>query len=141
MNDCVFCKIICGEISAEKIYEDEYALAFLDAHPNNLGHSLVVPKKHAKNILDIPEETLTHIMPAIQKVSKAVFQGMEASGVNVHINNEPAAGQVVFHLHVHIIPRFQKDGLKMWSKKLPYKAGEKEQTAKKIKAVLHTLTD
>jgi histidine triad (HIT) family protein len=98
MNNCIFCKIISGEIPASKIYEDEYALAFLDANPNNHGHTLVVPKSHAKNILDVSEESLTQMMPAVKKVSRAVFEGMNAVGLNITINNEQPAGQVIFHL-------------------------------------------
>lgn len=134
--DCIFCKIISGEISATKIYEDEHTLAFLDANPNNHGHTLVVPKNHTRNILDVPEETLASLMPTVKKVSRAVFNGMGATGLNITMNNEPAAGQVVFHLHIHIIPRFEGDGLKVWTKKVPYKDGEMEQVAEKIKNAL-----
>lgn len=136
MNDCIFCKIVAGEIPAAKIYEDEYASAFLDANPNNHGHTLVVPKTHAKNILDVPEDALVRMMPALKKVSKAVFEGMGAAGLNITMNNERPAGQVVFHLHIHIIPRFEGDGLKVWTKKTPYKMGEMEQVAERIKNAL-----
>jgi histidine triad (HIT) family protein len=136
MDNCIFCKIITGEILAAKIYEDEYALAFLDTNPNNHGHTLVVPKIHAKNILDISEETLVMMMPAVKKVSRAVFGGVGAAGINITMNNEPAAGQVVFHLHIHIIPRFPGDGLKVWTRKVPYKNNEMEQVAEKIKKAL-----
>ncbi len=137
--DCIFCKIISGEIPAAKIYEDENTLAFLDASPNNHGHTLVVPKTHAKNILDVSEDALARMMPAVKKVSKAVFEGMGAAGLNITMNNEPPAGQVIFHLHIHIIPRFHGDGLKVWTRKIPYKSGEMEEVAEKIRAVLHTL--
>lgn len=137
MPDCIFCKIIIGEIPAAKIYEDEYASAFLDANPNNHGHTLVVPKTHAKNILDVSEDTLARMMPAVKKVSKAVFEGMGAAGLNITMNNERAAGQVIFHLHIHIIPRFEGDGLKVWTRKTPYKSGEMEQVAEKIKKALN----
>lgn len=139
VDDCIFCKIVAGEIPAAKIYEDEYALAFLDVNPNNHGHTLVVPKTHAKNILDVSEDALTHMMPAIKKVSKAVFEGMSASGLNITMNNERPAGQVIFHLHIHVIPRFEGDGLKVWTRKTPYKNDEMEQVAKKIRAAIHTL--
>jgi histidine triad (HIT) family protein len=135
--DCIFCKIITGEISSARIYEDEYALAFLDANPNNHGHTLVVPKTHARNILDISEDALARMTPAVKKVSKAVFEGMSAAGLNITMNNEPVAGQVIFHLHIHIIPRFAGDGLKVWTKKVPYKEGEMEQVAEKIKNALN----
>jgi histidine triad (HIT) family protein len=136
MNDCIFCKIISGEIASARIYEDEHALAFLDANPNNHGHTLVVPKTHARNVLDISEDSLSHMVPAVKKVSRAVFEGMGAAGLNITMNNEKAAGQVVFHLHIHIIPRFQDDGLRVWTRKTPYKNGEMEEVAEKIRAVL-----
>jgi len=139
MDDCIFCKIVSGVIPEAKIYEDENALAFLDANPNNHGHTLVVPKIHAKNILDVTEDTLSGIMPAVKKVSKAVFEGMSAAGLNITINNERPAGQVIFHLHIHIIPRFTDDGLKVWTRKTPYKNGEMELVAEKIRAAFHTL--
>ena len=139
MDNCIFCKIVKGEIPAAKIYEDEYASAFLDANPNNHGHTLVVPKTHAKNILDVSEDTLARMMPVVKKVSKAVFEGMGAAGLNITINNERPAGQVIFHLHIHIIPRFEGDGLKVWTRKMPYKNGEMEQVAEKIKNALSTL--
>lgn len=136
MNDCIFCKIVAGEIPASKIYEDEHALAFLDVNPNNHGHTLVVPKTHARNILDVSEDALSRMMPAVKKVSKAVFEGMGAVGINIAMNNERPAGQIIFHLHIHIIPRFEGDGLKVWAKKRPYKEGEMAQVAEKIRAVL-----
>ncbi len=137
MNDCIFCKIVSGEIPAAKIYEDEHTLAFLDVNPNNHGHTLVVPKIHAKNILDISEEALAGMMPAVKKVSKAVFEGMGATGINIAMNNEKPAGQIIFHLHIHIIPRFHDDGLRVWTRKKPYKNGEMEQVAEKIKKALN----
>lgn len=136
MDDCIFCKIIAGEIPSTKVYEDNNALAFLDVNPNNHGHTLVVPKAHAKNVLDISETALSETMPAVKKVSKAVFEGLEAAGLNITINNERSAGQVIFHLHIHIIPRFEGDGLRVWTRKVPYKKGEMEQVADKIKKAL-----
>ncbi|MBI2121007.1 MAG: HIT family protein [Parcubacteria group bacterium] len=136
MDDCIFCKIVAGEIPSAKIYEDEHALAFLDANPNNHGHTLVVPKTHAKNILDISGDALAQTMPTLKKVSRAVFDGMGAAGLNITMNNERPAGQVIFHLHIHIIPRFEGDGLKVWTRKMPYKDGEMEMVAEKIKKAL-----
>ncbi len=131
--DCLFCKIINGEIPSKKIYEDEFSFAFLDINPINQGHTLLVPKKHSRNIFDIDEETLKNLSPALKKVSIAVKKGTKADGINIHINNEPSAGQVVFHTHIHIIPRFEKDSIKIWQGK-PYENEliEKE-IAEKIK--------
>jgi len=133
--DCLFCKIIKGEVPSEKIYEDEYSFAFLDITPVNPGHTLLAPKEHSRNILDISEEALGNIAPALKKISIAVKEGIGANGINIHINNEPSAGQVVFHTHIHIIPRFEKDGYKLWHGS-PYKEGGKAQTAEKIREKL-----
>jgi len=114
MNDCLFCKIIAGEIPAKKVYEDDNFFAFLDINPVNLGHTLVVPKQHFVNIFDIPETTTTQIGPVIKKLAQAVKDGTQADGVNIVINNETAAGQIIFHAHVHIIPRYLNDGFQHW---------------------------
>src|SRR4051812_3172618 len=99
MNDCIFCKIIAGEIPATKIYEDDICLAFLDIQPVNPGHTLVIPKGHHKNILEIPDETLKHISTILKKLGKAVMEGTRAEGINVTINTGSIAGQTVFHAH------------------------------------------
>lgn len=135
MENCLFCKIISGEIPSSKVYENENSVAFLDINPVNVGHTLLVPKKHSRNIFDIKEETLKNLMPTLQKISTAVKEGVKADGVNIHINNEPSAGQVVFHTHIHIIPRFENDGIKMWNGK-PYENGKMEEVAEKIKSSL-----
>ena len=114
MQDCIFCKISTGEIPSDKIYEDEQVFAFLDIRPVNKGHALVVPKKHAKDFLEVDAATLTETVTRVQKIAKAVMKATGAGGFNLHVNTGSAAGQVVFHLHFHIIPRFEGDGIKMW---------------------------
>lgn len=126
MNDCIFCKIIAGEIPAEKIYEDEHTYAFLDINPNNFGHTLVLPKQHFENIFDLPADTLQHMQITAQKVAKALKK-FGAEGVNIISNNERAAGQLVFHAHTHVIPRYTDDGYKHW----PQKKYENEDAMKK----------
>ena len=132
MQDCVFCKIVKGEIPAHKVYEDETTLAFLDITPVNIGHTLVIPKKHYVNIYETPEEIMMHIMRTVKKISHAVKIGLKADGINVTMNNDPAAGQVVFHAHIHIIPRHANDGFGAWQGKRSYKEGEKEVIVEKI---------
>jgi len=132
MNDCLFCKIITDEIPAEKIYEDENTLAFLDINPINPGHALVIPKEHSRNILDITSKSFSHVAETIRKISPAIKDAVGADGVNIHINNEPEAGQVVFHMHAHIIPRFSNDGIKMWQGK-EYDENEAKNIAEGIK--------
>jgi histidine triad (HIT) family protein len=132
MDDCVFCKIVKGEIPATKIYEDEIALAFLDIFPVSPGHTLVIPKEHYENFLAIPEETLRGVISASQKVAKAVVKGTGAEGFNFTQNNGKVAGQAVNHLHFHIIPRVEGDGLKHWPHK-DYTDGEEQKISEKIK--------
>ncbi len=134
-TETVFAKIIRREIPAEIIYEDDHTIAFLDAHPNHPGHSLVVPKKWSRNILDIDPETLSAVMTTVQKVSLAVKEGVGADGINVYMNNEPAAGQAVFHTHIHVIPRYENDGLTPFPQ-TSYAPGEKEAVAEKIRLLL-----
>ena len=135
MSDDIFLKIIAGEIPAHKVYEDEYTYAFLDATPNNPGHTLVIPKERYKDIYEIPEEVLSHVMNTVKKVAIAVKKATNADGINIGMNNEPAAGQLVFHAHIHVIPRFKDDGLKHWGRK-EYKEGEAEKVAGSIRAEL-----
>lgn len=111
--DCLFCKIIAGTIPSLKVYEDEATYAFLDIHPVNLGHTLVVPKQHSRNILEISGSDLTAATSTAQKVSRALTE-TGAKGVNIIMNNEAPAGQVIFHAHYHVIPRHEGDGFTHW---------------------------
>jgi histidine triad (HIT) family protein len=105
----IFAKILRGELPAYKVYEDEKALAFLDIMPRAPGHTLVLPKAQARNLLDVAPEDLAHVHRVVQKVAKAAMQVFGADGITIQQFNENAGGQVVFHLHVHVIPR--KDGV------------------------------
>ena len=113
------------------MYEDDDVCAFLDIHPNNLGHTLVVPKAHHENIYDTPEEILGPLMSASKKIAKAIRQGLGAQGVNIVMNNEAAAGQLILHTHLHVIPRFRDDGFTHW-KGVPHSPEEIESAGKKI---------
>lgn len=132
MSDCLFCKIIKNEISSNKIYEDEEILAFLDINPVNKGHTLVVPKKHYRNLYETPDNTLCRIILATKKLALHIKEKLNADGINIMINNDQDAGQIIFHTHIHIVPRFKNDGFKHW-KGEPYKEGEIEKTARKLK--------
>jgi len=131
----IFAKILRGELPCYKVYEDDKALAFLDIMPRAPGHTLVLPKAAARNILDVPADVLGHVAMVAQKVAKAGMKAFNADGVTIQQFNEGAGGQVVFHLHVHVIPR--KQGVAM---KPP--AAEKEKPdvladhAKKIAAAI-----
>jgi histidine triad (HIT) family protein len=115
MSKCVFCQIIQKQVSASTIYEDEYVTVFLSNRPVNAGHTLVVPKKHYENIFDIPEKETAYLFMIVKRVAQAVKQTTVAEGIRIVQNNGEAAGQVIFHLHVHIIPlkphnQFNHDG-------------------------------
>jgi len=101
----VFAKIIRGELPAYKVYEDDRSIAFLDIMPRAPGHTLVIPKAPARNLLDIDIDDLSHVMSVAQKIAHAGMKAFDADGITVQQFNEPAGGQVVFHLHVHVIPR------------------------------------
>jgi histidine triad (HIT) family protein len=136
MNDCVFCKIIDGELPSTKIYEDDATLAFLDIHPVNPGHTLVIPKnKRTRNIFDISAPDWIAITTVVHTLAAAVETALNADGVNIMMNNREHAGQVVDHPHIHIIPRFKGDGLQLW-RHGSYKEGEAVDVAARIKAAL-----
>ena len=136
MSDCIFCKIVSGEISSSKVYEDAHCVAILDIRPVTPGHALVITKKHSDSLTDMDEATSAGILPAVAKVGKAVVKAAGAEGFNVIQNNGKAAGQLVAHLHFHIIPRKENDGLKLkWNQK-PYPDGEMAVWLEKIKTNL-----
>jgi histidine triad (HIT) family protein len=115
MSECIFCQIIRKEVSASIVYEDEQVIAFLSNRPVNEGHTLVTPKKHYENIYDIPMEEAGHLFKIAKKMAHAVRDATSAEGIRIVQNNGEAAGQVIFHLHVHIIPlkphnKFSHDG-------------------------------
>jgi histidine triad (HIT) family protein len=107
----IFAKILRGELPCHKIYEDDRAFAFLDIMPRSAGHSLVIPKNPARNILDVKPDDLAHLIMVAQKVAQAAIKALGADGVTINQFNESAGGQVVFHLHIHVIPR--KNGVPM----------------------------
>jgi histidine triad (HIT) family protein len=108
---CIFCKIIKGEISCKKVYEDETVLAFLDINGITEGHTLVIPKEHYTNIFDIPEESLSNIIKVVKKLSVLYKEKLGCDGINVVNANDKSAHQSVFHYHMHIIPRKENDGI------------------------------
>jgi histidine triad (HIT) family protein len=133
MDECIFCKIVKGEIPSTKLFENENVLSFLDIMPASKGHALVIPKKHYRTLLDVPHEELKEVMEAVQKVAAAIMSSVEsAEGFNVVQSNKEVAGQVIAHVHFHIIPRSTEDNLNFsWE---PGKA-EQEELAKYAKMV------
>ena len=114
MPECIFCKIVKKELPAIAVYENDRVLAFLDLKPVHVGQTLVIPKNHSSNIYEIEESDLQAVALGVQKVAQAIKKGLGADGVNIIMNNEKAAGQVIFHPHIHVIPRFEGDGLELW---------------------------
>jgi histidine triad (HIT) family protein len=109
--DCIFCKIIAGDLPAYKLYEDERTLAFLDLFPGCEGHCLVIPKAHAVGFLDLAAEDREAVMATAHRVSEALVEELGSDGFNLHQSNGSAAGQVIFHFHLHILPRMAGDAL------------------------------
>ncbi|MFH1178407.1 MAG: HIT family protein [bacterium] len=135
MKDTIFMKIVRREIPAEIVYEDDDTLAFLDVKPITPGHTLVVPKKHAENIFDIEEETLAAVMRTIRKISPAVRDAVNAHGVHINSNHGEAAGQIVSHLHFHIIPRHARGEFSFWPQN-DYTSSDAASIAAAIRAKL-----
>jgi len=135
MTDCIFCKIIEGKIPSIKVFENEKIIAFLDISPVNPGHVLVMPKKHFKNIFDVPEDLLCETVKISKKIASSLIKAKLAQGINIGINNELAAGQLVMHLHVHVMPRLENDGFKHWQGKA-YPKDQAEKIADEIRKAL-----
>lgn len=114
VSDCIFCKIVAGDIPASKVYEDEYFLAFLDISQVTPGHTLVIPKKHARNLLEMTPDETAALFNVVSRVTKKVESATQPQGMNIISNMEEIAGQSVFHTHIHILPRYsQEDDLKI----------------------------
>ena len=130
--DCIFCKIIKGEIPSYKIYEDEMTYAFLDIACDSIGHTLVIPKKHCTNILDCDDEYLKATITTAQKISRHFVEDCGFEGVNILNASGESAQQTVFHLHLHVIPRKKDDGIDIWALK-DKKEINLEEICKKLK--------
>lgn len=114
VSDCIFCKIVAGEIPASKVYEDDHFLAFLDISQVTPGHTLVIPKKHARNLLEMTPDETAALFNIVSRVTKKVESATQPQGMNIISNMEEIAGQSIFHTHVHILPRYsQEDDLKI----------------------------
>ena len=136
MSDCIFCKIIAGEIPSIKVYDDAEVLAFMDVNPINQGHCLVIPKAHAATIYDLTPAQVTAVFQTGQKIAKAIREAIKPDGLNLIQSNGRAASQVIDHFHLHLIPRFENDSLSKlmnWDLKQG-DFGEIEASAAKIKA-------
>lgn len=111
MDECIFCKIVKGDIPAVKLYEDDKALVILDRFPSSLGHSLVISKEHFKDIEDVQSSVFSHMAKLAVEYSKKIREATGCDGINILQNNGEVAGQTVFHTHIHIIPRYKEDNV------------------------------
>ncbi len=136
VQDCIFCKIASGQISATKIYEDEVVVAFLDIGPISDGHTLVMPRQHFEKVHSCPPELLGQIWTRLGRIAGEVASAVGADGYNVLCNNGRAAGQVVDHLHFHIVPRKTGDGVFAQWPSYKYRPGQAEIIAEKIRKKL-----
>jgi histidine triad (HIT) family protein len=132
--DCIFCKIVAGEIPAVKVLDEEKVFAFMDINPSCKGHMLAIPKNHAENIIEIPENDLTALIKVVKRCAKAAKEALNAEGITILQLNGKASDQIIPHLHVHIIPRWKNDGLPIstWEMK-PGDTEEINDIARKIK--------
>lgn len=133
MDDCVFCKMIAGQMPVTRVYEDEAVLAFLDIAPLSDGHTLVIPKRHYRLVHECDPGVLAEVARRLPDIASAVTRAMEADGYNILCNNGRAAGQLVDHLHFHIIPRKTGDGVFTEWRSHKYKEGRIERIAEKIR--------
>lgn len=133
MGECVFCRILRGDIPAQKVYEDQASVAILDINPVAEGHVLVLPRRHVETWDVLPEDLVGDLSRAAQKVARAVLKAMGAEGFNVLSNNHRCSGQAIPHVHLHIIPRRTGDGVKFNWVTATYKAGRMEKVAQAIR--------
>jgi histidine triad (HIT) family protein len=135
-SDCIFCKIIAGEVPSFKLYEDDRVFAMMDINPFDDGHCLVITKAHAENLLNADPDDLVAVLPAAQKICRAVEAALEPEGINLVQANGPAAGQTVYHFHAHIFPRRLNDGAMLNWDHTPGDIGRIEAVYNKIMAVM-----
>ncbi|MCF6136184.1 HIT family protein [Pseudalkalibacillus berkeleyi] len=137
MDNCIFCKIVNGDIPAAKVYEDEHVLAFLDISQVTKGHTLVIPKDHHKNLYELPEDVAEKVFSVVPKIANSIKNAYEPIGLNLLNNNEEPAGQSVFHYHVHILPRYGKgDGFgAVW------KTNESDYSSEQLQEIANTISE
>ena len=140
MSNCVFCDISRKSVASEILYEDDHALAILDIHPIHYGHSLVIPKIHCKDFLELPEESYHSVLYAAKVVTHAVVDAFHLDGYNLFSNNGPAAGQSVFHFHLHITPRYTDDHIRFVLSLKNYQDGEIRRYADLIRQHIQAST-
>jgi len=136
MGDCIFCKIVSGEVPSARVYEDDELLAFMDIAPIRPGHTLLIPKAHYERLTDLPESLAASIGRVLPRLARAVVTAAHADGFNIHQTNGRCSGQVVPHVHFHIIPRHDGDGYSFHWRAGSYGPGEMEAWRERIRAAL-----
>ena len=142
ISSCIFCKIIKNKAPAVRVYEDNETIAFMDKAPFNLGHTLVIPKKHYALLTDMNDEEVGRLFVVTRRIVKAVFEAICADGVNVTQSNGEAASQDIFHVHVHVVPRFKgdsKESFGFFPQRKRFSELEIEETASRIRRALTEL--
>jgi len=135
MRDCIFCAIAAGRRPAERLLETEQVLAFLDIAPVHYGHTLVIPRLHYQNLLELPDDLWLEMGRVSRRVARALQAALSAQGINIGMNNFEAAGQAVFHAHLHVIPRYFSDGLKLFPQE-SYQPGDLAKTGAQLRQAL-----
>jgi histidine triad (HIT) family protein len=133
-EDCIFCKIVSGELPAEKVAEDDHTIAFMDLNPWTRGHSLVIPRNHSRSLYDVDPEDLRHAVVAAKRLAERMRDRLGCDGVNLLNSCEPAAWQTVFHLHLHVIPRYEGDPLRLPGQPQRPEEGELARVAAELRA-------
>jgi histidine triad (HIT) family protein len=134
MENCIFCRILAGDIPSRIVYEDDAVVAFLDINPAAPGHTLVVPKEHFNTLLDVGVDTIGPVFSSVKTVAELVKTRLEADGFNLLVNQGRAAGQLIEHFHVHIIPRYEDDQRGLMPPKLDLGDDEMDQIAEKLRS-------
>jgi histidine triad (HIT) family protein len=132
-EDCIFCKIVAGDLPAHKVQEDEHTIAFMDLNPWTRGHALVIPRRHSRNLYEVPDEDLEHAVLAAKRLALTMRDRLGCDGVNLLNCCEPAAWQTVFHTHIHVIPRYDDDPLRLPGQPMQPKEGELAEVAAELR--------
>jgi histidine triad (HIT) family protein len=133
-DGCIFCRIVAGELPAQKVDEDEHTIAFMDINPWTRGHALVIPREHTRDLYEAPEQTLHATSAAAQRLARRMRDRLGCDGINLLNSTGPAAWQTVFHFHVHVIPRYDDDPLQLPGKPQQVNEGELAAVAEELRA-------
>ena len=132
-DDCIFCKIVAGELPAQIVDQDEHTVSFMDINPWTRGHALVIPRAHSRNLFDIADDDLARVAAAARRLALRMREGLGCDGVNILNSSEPAAWQTVFHFHMHVIPRYEDDPLRLPGAPAQADSGELAEIAEELR--------